>query len=116
MRFSSTLIIALVSIHTLFGQIKVAQHVLSSGGSQAKTGKISSSGTLGETFIFGGKNANYFYCQGFQSGNEATITAVRYRNPGLTSKLLSQSQHDLFKSMGEKGSFQFFLVKKGSDL
>ena len=25
---------------------------------------------------FGGKNANYFYCQGFQSGNEATITAV----------------------------------------
>ncbi|MBK7222348.1 MAG: T9SS type A sorting domain-containing protein [Saprospiraceae bacterium] len=76
MRFSSTLIIALACIHTLFGQIKVAQHVLSSGGSQAKTGNISASGTLGETFIFGGKNANYFYCQGFQSGNEATITAV----------------------------------------
>lgn len=50
--------------------------MLSSGGSEATTSNISASGTLGETFIFGGKTTNYFYCQGFQSGNEATITAL----------------------------------------
>lgn len=119
MRFSSTFIIALACIHTLYGQIDVAKYVLSSGGSEAKSGKLSVSGTLGETFIFGGNNSNYFYCQGFHSGNEATITAVFetdiqhfnlhfYPNPThdyLQLKWKEQGIVSHFLLHDEKGSF-----------
>jgi hypothetical protein len=76
MRLSGIFIICFSFACPGFAQIQVSQHVLASGGADAKSAKLSVSSTLGETFIYGGSTDNYFYCQGFHGGNEAIITAV----------------------------------------
>lgn len=76
MRLSGIIIIFWSVTCSTYGQIGVSQHVIASGGADAKSAKIGVSSTLGETIIFGGNKDNYFHCQGFQSGNEGVISAV----------------------------------------
>ncbi len=103
MRFSGIFIICLSFTCIGFGQVQVSQHVLSSGGADAKSAKLSVSSTLGETFIYGGSSDNYFHCQGFHGGNEAVITAVFDTEAAdLDLKYFPNPSHDFLQLSWQK--------------
>jgi len=54
----------------------VSQQVFASAGMSAETTHLFMSGTLGETFIFGGSIPQVNVCQGFQTGTGVIITKV----------------------------------------
>ncbi|HRD09122.1 MAG TPA: hypothetical protein PK037_16185 [Saprospiraceae bacterium] len=98
MRFSGIFIICFSLSFTVYAQIHVSQQVLASGGVDAKSAKLSVSSTLGETFIYGGKTDNFFYCQGFHGGNEAVITAVfETEAAALDLKYFPNPSHDFLQ-------------------
>lgn len=103
MRLSGIFIICLSFTCIGFGQVQVSQHVLSSGGADAKSAKLSVSSTLGETFIYGGSSDNYFHCQGFHGGNEAVITAVFDTEAAdLDLKYFPNPSHDFLQLSWQK--------------
>lgn len=103
MRFSGIFIICFSFACTGFGQVQVSQHVLSSGGADAKSAKLSVSSTLGETFIYGGSSDNYFHCQGFHGGNEAIVTAVFDTEAAdLDLKYFPNPSHDFLQLSWQK--------------